>query len=66
MNGLFNELLHQWNELKYINVNISSHIPYLYGNNDDLEDLQAQFKRFPSFGMILITWTHEKIFQFPT
>lgn len=36
---------------------------HLYSHNYDLEQLQAQFERFATLCMVLVTGAHEKIFE---
>lgn len=38
---------------------------HLHGHDDDLEQLQAQFERFASFGVILVARAHEEVFKLP-
>ena len=38
---------------------------YLYGDDDDLEQLQAQFEWLPSLGVVFVTGAHKEVLQFP-
>ena len=38
---------------------------YLHGDNDNLEQLQAQFEGLAAFGVELVTWAHEEVLELP-